>query len=59
MTAVPQGFKSELIELLPSLRAFARSLTHNVAQADDLVQDTLVKALANVDRFDPDTNLRA
>ena len=52
-------FKSELIELLPSLRAFARSLAHNPAQADDLVQDTLVKALANVERFEPGTNLRA
>jgi RNA polymerase sigma-70 factor (ECF subfamily) len=59
VTAVPQGFKTELIDLLPSLRAFARSLTHNVAQADDLVQDTLVKALANVERFEPGTNLRA
>src|SRR5690349_11809568 len=58
MTA-PQAFKAELIELLPSLRAFARSLAHNAAQADDLVQDTLVKALANVERFEPGTNLRA
>jgi RNA polymerase sigma-70 factor (ECF subfamily) len=58
MTA-PPSFKAELIELLPSLRAFARSLAHNPAQADDLVQDTLVKALANVDRFEPGTNLRA
>jgi RNA polymerase sigma-70 factor (ECF subfamily) len=58
MTA-PASFKAELIELLPSLRAFARSLAHNPAQADDLVQDTLVKALANVGRFEPGTNLRA
>jgi RNA polymerase sigma-70 factor (ECF subfamily) len=55
----PTAFKAELIELLPSLRAFARSLAHNPAQADDLVQDTLVKALANVERFEPGTNLRA
>jgi RNA polymerase sigma-70 factor, ECF subfamily len=55
----PAAFKTQLIELLPSLRAFARSLAHNPAQADDLVQDTLVKALANVDRFEPGTNLRA
>lgn len=55
----PAAFKAELIELLPSLRAFARSLAHNPAQADDLVQDTLVKALANVERFEPGTNLRA
>ena len=59
MTRAPPGFKTQLIELLPSLRAFGRSLTHNIAQADDLVQDTLVKALANVDRFEPGTNLRA
>jgi RNA polymerase sigma-70 factor (ECF subfamily) len=57
--SAPASFKGELIELLPSLRAFARSLAHNPAQADDLVQDTLVKALANVDRFEPGTNLRA
>jgi RNA polymerase sigma-70 factor, ECF subfamily len=57
--AVPAAFKAELIDLLPSLRAFARSLAHNPAQADDLVQDTLVKALANVERFEPGTNLRA
>lgn len=59
MSAPTAAFKAELIELLPSLRAFARSLAHNAAQADDLVQDTLVKALANVDRFEPGTNLRA
>ncbi len=55
----PANFKAELIELLPSLRAFSRSLARNVAQADDLVQDTLVKALANVERFEPGTNMRA
>lgn len=59
MSAANPAFKAELISLLPSLRAFARSLAHNPAQADDLVQDTLVKALANVDRFEPGTNLRA
>ena len=39
------AFKADLIELLPSLRAFARSLAHNPALADDLVQDTLLRAL--------------
>jgi len=53
-----RDFKRGLVEMLPHLRNFARSLTRNPAQADDLVQDTMVKALANVDRFDPDTNLR-
>ena len=55
---VAKDFKRGLVEMLPHLRNFARSLTRNPAQADDLVQDTIVKALANVDRFDPDTNLR-
>jgi RNA polymerase sigma-70 factor (ECF subfamily) len=55
----PDHFKTELIALLPSMRAFARSLAHNPTLADDLVQDTLVKALANVDRFEAGTNMRA
>lgn len=55
----PPRFKRELTELVPSLRAFARSLAHNPTQADDLVQDALVKALANVERFEPGTNMRA
>jgi len=48
-----------LVELMPNLRAFARSLCSNPARADDLVQDALVKALANIERFEPGTNLRA
>jgi RNA polymerase sigma-70 factor, ECF subfamily len=51
--------RESMIALIPSLRAFARSLCPNPARADDLVQDTLVKALANVDRFEPGSNLRA
>ncbi|HYF09330.1 MAG TPA: sigma factor, partial [Acetobacteraceae bacterium] len=35
-------FNAELIALLPNLRAYARSLTGNPADADDLLQDTLV-----------------
>ena len=54
----PVDFRHGLVEMLPHLRNFARSLTRNPAQADDLVQDTVVKALANIDRFDPQTNLR-
>ncbi len=48
-----------MVELMPSLRAFARSLCPNPARADDLVQDALVKALANIERFEPGSNLRA
>lgn len=52
-------FRDAIVELIPNLRAFARSLCSNPARADDLVQDTLVKALANMDRFQPGTHLRA
>jgi RNA polymerase sigma-70 factor (ECF subfamily) len=55
----PTEFREELISYVPKLRAFARSLARNPAQADDLVQDTLVKALANVEKFEPGTNLSA
>lgn len=41
------------------MRAFAMSLTHNPATADDLVQDAAVKAWANFDKFQAGTNLRA
>jgi RNA polymerase sigma-70 factor, ECF subfamily len=55
----PSGIRAAMVALMPSLRAFARSLCPNPAQADDLVQDALVKALANIQRFEPGTNLRA
>ncbi|TNF22647.1 MAG: RNA polymerase sigma factor [Rhodobacteraceae bacterium] len=41
------------------MRAFAMSLTRNNAAADDLVQDAVVKAWSNFDKFKPGTNLRA
>ncbi len=51
--------RDELPDHLPALRAFAISLTRNVAVADDLVQDTIVKAWTNFDKFTEGTNLRA
>ena len=51
--------KSELVDHLPALRAFALSLTREGASADDLVQDTIVKAWTNIDKFQAGTNLRA
>ncbi|MDR9486397.1 MULTISPECIES: RNA polymerase sigma factor [Sediminimonas] len=51
--------KDELIEHLPAMRAFALSLAPNSATADDLVQDAVVKAWSNFDKFEPGTNMRA
>lgn len=45
--------------LLPDLRAFARFLTRDTTTADDLVQDTVVRALAAQASFQPGTNLKA
>jgi RNA polymerase sigma-70 factor (ECF subfamily) len=56
---VTQDFKSELLGLIPFLRAFARSLTGNQEAADDLAQETLVKAWQSRDTFIPGTNLKA
>lgn len=51
--------REEIVEHLPSLRAFAMSLARNGATADDIVQDTVVKAWSNIDKFEPGTNMRA
>lgn len=44
---------------IPKLRAFAISLARDVTKADDLVQDTILKAWSNIEKFDPATNLDA
>ena len=55
----PPDFQAELTKLLPNLRAFARSLTRSADQADDLVQEALMKAWRNWTQFAPDSNLKA
>ncbi|MCX5517948.1 sigma-70 family RNA polymerase sigma factor [Kaistia defluvii] len=51
--------KNELVDALPMLRAFARSISGNRDRADDLVQETVMRALANKDKFQVGTNLHA
>jgi RNA polymerase sigma-70 factor (ECF subfamily) len=54
-----QEMHEAILAAIPSLRAFAVSLSGNVDRADDLVQETLMRAIANIDRFQPGTNLPA
>jgi RNA polymerase sigma-70 factor (ECF subfamily) len=56
----PQPDPIELIQYeIPHLRRYARYLTKNVEQADDMVQDCLVRAIENIEKWEPGTNLRA
>ena len=58
MTLRP-SVRDAMLAAVPSLRAFAISLSGNVDRADDLVQETLLRAIANIDSFQPGTNMSA
>lgn len=51
--------RDQVLATVPSLRAFAISLSGNIDRADDLVQETLLRALAHIDSFEPGTNMPA
>jgi RNA polymerase sigma-70 factor, ECF subfamily len=55
----PASFKDELVAEMSNLRAFAISLSGSVSLADDLVQETLLRAWSKSDKFQPGTSLRA
>lgn len=60
MASAPNpSLSDEVLDLIPRLRAYARALTRDVNDADDLVQETLVKALSHIDSFQPGTIMRA
>src|SRR5919106_5128575 len=57
--SVSKALREDLLASIPNLRAFAVSLAGNSERADDLVQETLMKAWAKFDTFQEGTNLRA
>jgi RNA polymerase sigma-70 factor (ECF subfamily) len=58
-SAASSQITADLLSVIPNLRAFAVSLCGNIDRADDLVQETLVKAWSNIGSFVEGTNLRA
>ena len=59
MSSQSPSLKDAMLALIPNLRAFAVSLCGDVERADDLVQETLLKAWDHLDSFQEGTNLRA
>jgi len=57
MSAAQSAIRDEMVALLPRLRRYALSLTGKAADADDLVQDTIVRALRSIDQWQPGTQL--
>lgn len=53
------GLRDEIVSLLPRLRRFARVLARQPADADDLVQIVVERALVRLDQFQPGTRLDA
>jgi RNA polymerase sigma-70 factor (ECF subfamily) len=51
--------REAMLAAVPGLRAFAMSLCGKVDRADDLVQETLLRALGHIDSFQPGTNMSA
>jgi RNA polymerase sigma-70 factor (ECF subfamily) len=59
VTGQSSHLRDELTRSIPNLRAFAMSLCGNATRADDLAQETLVKAWAKLSLFEEGTNLKA
>jgi DNA-directed RNA polymerase specialized sigma24 family protein len=47
--------RNAMVRSIPTLRGFAKSLTGNADQADDLVQEALVRGIAKIESFQPGT----
>ncbi len=57
--ATDHNVAEEMVSLVPQLHSFARSLCRDGVRADDLVQEALLRAFDNLERFKPGTNLKA
>jgi RNA polymerase sigma-70 factor (ECF subfamily) len=53
------SFRDELVATMPAVRGFARTFERDPARADDLIQDTMMKAWASRDHFRQGTNMKA
>ena len=51
-------FRRELLEVQSELQRFAYKLTADKEEANDLLQETSLKALGNMDKYTPDTNFK-
>jgi RNA polymerase sigma-70 factor, ECF subfamily len=58
MTLSPD-LRDSILQSIPHLRAFAISLSGNADQADDLVQEAIVRGLGHIEQFQPGTNMQA
>ena len=59
LTQSVAGIRQGIINAMPHLRGFARFLCGKIDRADDLVQETVARAIANIDKFQVGTNLNA
>ena len=50
---------NEVVRTIPALRAFARTFYADIDAADDLVQDTLTKAIAKIHQYQPNTQMKS
>lgn len=51
--------EDQVVDLIPALRAFARTFVSSAHEGDDLVQETLFRALRSIHRFEAGTNLKS
>ena len=59
METVNMNFNSSLISMVNKLKPYAINLTKNIDEANDLLQETMYRALANKEKYKQGTNLKA